>query len=418
MMYDLNLHLSADAIYMVSSYLFVNDMLKVISTNRLQGEKYKKLLTDLITNQLSKLNINPIEFCHALRISGAILSGSFVYQCLTGDMWSDSDIDIYTFDYGYHGNFDLSEYVNTLSPVENYLWEKVGKIQQLCVSKRCDGYIALFQSGVNNTRTYTVNGEKFQVININDSKKKFISKEHQNGIKSLIKQTELKHSSSHDRGSHQVRQAYHKELYELKLQLDTQIVEDNKDSNDDITFQLIDLNNNFNERESLHENKNSIEEYKRLQGKQCNNMILFHERSSQKQLVNLISETFDFDFLMNSFDGDNVTIMNPNSLLNKKSNNREIDKSNIISPLTHYRCLKYLNRGFEVPNYKFVLDDKKVDKIIILLQKLTSRYFIAKFQDDYHAKMLLIKSKLIPIEYQYEGKVVKDFVPDSNSFYE
>lgn len=78
-------------------------------------------------------------------------------------------------------------------------------------------------------------------------------------------------------------------------------------------------------------------------------------------LNNFIKNQFDFTFCMNTYDGLNLNIFDPQSIKNKTSTNKfikiqmhENQKCDIgtVASNIHYRCLKYMDKGFTITNYK------------------------------------------------------------------
>ncbi len=66
----------------------------------------------LMANNLNKLGIDGIEFCNKIRQHDCLMAGSYPLQCLLGESYSDSDIDIFI-----KSNDDFSEF-------ETWLYEK------------------------------------------------------------------------------------------------------------------------------------------------------------------------------------------------------------------------------------------------------------------------------------------------------
>lgn len=108
-------------------------------------------------------------------------------------------------------------------------------------------------------------------------------------------------------------------------------------------------------------------------------------------VCNFIKNCFDFSFCMNTYDGKELYIHDQEAIRDRKCENKFITKDYDFHVMKleglkpwigsiHYRCLKYINRGFTIVNYEMpeilIMDCNKneqlvhKDKIIWYLDKL------------------------------------------------
>jgi hypothetical protein len=61
----------------------------------IKGKIVMKTNIAIIRSRIMEMSINPDEFDRMLIKTNAVLSGSFLVQCIVGDKWKDSDIDVF-----------------------------------------------------------------------------------------------------------------------------------------------------------------------------------------------------------------------------------------------------------------------------------------------------------------------------------
>jgi hypothetical protein len=75
--------------------------------------------------------------------------------------------------------------------------------------------------------------------------------------------------------------------------------------------------------------------------------LIYVDRKKQP-MFDYISSTYDFDFCKNVYDGHQLMIRNLNSILTKTVVVKKFDNLNVDR---HYRCLKYIKKGFTLKGY-------------------------------------------------------------------
>src|ERR1700722_4295200 len=85
--------------YVIIKYLYPIDLYNLCLTNKkfnmMLKNKIKKSIISEIENRLKNILDNFLEFQEFLNKSSSIISGSFIIQCILGEYWNNSDIDIY-----------------------------------------------------------------------------------------------------------------------------------------------------------------------------------------------------------------------------------------------------------------------------------------------------------------------------------
>ncbi len=74
----------------------------------------------LMANNLNKLGIDGIEFCNKIKQYGCLMAGSYPLQCLLGESYPDSDIDIFIKENSENVDIDNKYYYD----FETWLYEK------------------------------------------------------------------------------------------------------------------------------------------------------------------------------------------------------------------------------------------------------------------------------------------------------
>ncbi len=77
----------------------------------------------LMANNLNKLGINGVEFCNKIKQYGCLMAGSYPLQCLLGEFYPDSDIDIFIKEKSKNFSIDNKYYYDEF---ETWLYEKYG----------------------------------------------------------------------------------------------------------------------------------------------------------------------------------------------------------------------------------------------------------------------------------------------------
>ena len=288
----------------VFEYLPLDDIYKLEDAYDIKCKYFDKMMIRRVNERLESLGFDN-EFNLALLQSNAFVSGSFILQSLLGETWPDSDIDIYQFStmYLYKNEFPR-EYISIkTSPIERYLYNKLPPNPADPAGIR-PGFdrgneeitIHMGESGrIVTIRTYTINGTKVQVINVN---------------------TEPYSAVKASRVYHIVNKMEEYRGVECEA-----LVSLRKRAND-----LLD----------------------------CINRV-----GNVDLLYGFIKSNFDFEFLLNYFDSDKLIIADRVFIRDKCSANKNItpksymriDGEDAYTALVHYRILKYIHRGFRITNY-------------------------------------------------------------------
>lgn len=294
---------------LIFEYLPLDDIYKVQQITDIKYKYLDRECKSRIDDKLRRLKFDPNEFNKKLYESNAVISGSFILQALLGETWPDSDIDIFQFATFYlYKNPNDGDYISAkTSSIERYIYNLMPNEYHVHDTEKLQkkGYDTGNEviketigkvSQIRTIRNYQINGIKIQVINLNTDT---FTKAKLDGIWRCINR-------------------YRRE--------ENDIIKAN-----DILSEL-----------------NSITEKKDL-------------------LYKSIVDSFDFSFLLNMFDGQTVLIKNIDAIMNRQSPNINItdkthkymDKENIhvYRALIHYRCQKYISRGFSINNY-INTDDK------------------------------------------------------------
>lgn len=111
-------------------------------------------------------------FKQSLAEAGGVLSGSFVLQCILGEEWPGSDIDIFVpFVYG---RTQTTPYGNATSAIDNWLYAHGARISRPPINavttkdaKYGDLFTGKRERVIFFIREYLINGVKFQMIYVN-----------------------------------------------------------------------------------------------------------------------------------------------------------------------------------------------------------------------------------------------------------
>ncbi len=108
----------------MESYKELYNFVKAINYLNIDDKIVKELGKKLIMKRLKQLRGLDVDvFCQQLIENECIISGSFPLQCLLGEEWEGSDIDIYSKEYNEEYNIDhISSVYEPTQPIEFYLW--------------------------------------------------------------------------------------------------------------------------------------------------------------------------------------------------------------------------------------------------------------------------------------------------------
>ncbi len=128
-----------------------------------------------------------------------------------------------------------------------------------------------------------------------------------------------------------------------------------------------------------------------------------------KDITKFINENFDFEFLINIYDGSTLKILNLESIRNESS--KYLLERNDTQPYTKrhvkdYRCMKYVERNFKIIGYE------PITEVIIIIEKVHSSFMVSMKGNHYHGDYVgvdslykLLKIKDFIIKYEYRGKI-------------
>jgi hypothetical protein len=163
--------------HLIPKDLYSLKLTSKLSFIKINKKIINKSIINIINNKLFEIFGDKLgEFKDILRETKAVISGSFIIQCILNEFWDKSDIDIYMpfIDNKYYdaNKVILSIYyerpiVDRFTILENFLYDNGNYINYN------DYDFLLNNKKIYGTRDYSINNINIEIIHININKKKF-----------------------------------------------------------------------------------------------------------------------------------------------------------------------------------------------------------------------------------------------------